>query len=65
MLSYAEHGKFPATTQGRNPCERDEKVLASTDSARIAATFRKLQWIMSGAAAQWSAVAPSPKFELV
>jgi len=29
MLSYAEHGKFPATTQGRSPRERDEKVLNS------------------------------------
>jgi hypothetical protein len=26
MLSYAEHGKFPATTQGRSPRARDEKV---------------------------------------
>ena len=26
MLSYAEHGKFPATTQGQSPRERDEKV---------------------------------------
>jgi hypothetical protein len=29
MLSYAEHGKFPATTQGRSPRERDEKVRSA------------------------------------
>jgi hypothetical protein len=28
MLSYAEHGKFPATTQGQSPRARDEKVIA-------------------------------------
>src|SRR5580693_9560458 len=27
MLSYAEHGKFPATTQGQSPRARDEKVV--------------------------------------
>jgi hypothetical protein len=44
MLSYAEHGKFPATTQGRSPRARDEKVLKLTDPARIPAMVRKLQW---------------------
>jgi hypothetical protein len=29
MLSYAEHGKFPATTQGQSPRERDEKVITA------------------------------------
>jgi hypothetical protein len=28
MLSYEEHGKFPATTQGQSPRARDEKVIA-------------------------------------
>jgi hypothetical protein len=35
MLSYAEHGKFPATTQGRSPRARDEKAFYGTDPARI------------------------------
>jgi hypothetical protein len=29
MLSYAEHGKFPATTQGQSPRARDEKVVTA------------------------------------
>jgi hypothetical protein len=40
MLSYAEHGKFPAPTQGRSPRERDEKVVFCTDPTRIAAMVR-------------------------
>jgi hypothetical protein len=57
MLSYAEHGKFPATTQGRNPCARDEKVNSCTDPARIPAMVRNLQWTTGPAAVQWPIVA--------
>jgi hypothetical protein len=40
MLSYAEHGKFPATTQGQSPRARDEKVLNSPIRREFSATFR-------------------------
>jgi hypothetical protein len=35
MLSYAEHGKFPAATQGQSPREREEKVQKRTDPTRM------------------------------
>jgi hypothetical protein len=50
--------------KGVSPRERDEKVQASTHSARIAATFRKLQWIMGHEQAQCLVVARSPKSKL-
>ncbi len=59
MLSYAEHGKFPAATQGQSPRERDEKVDSGTDPTRMPAMVRNCQWTTGCVAAQWRKVAPS------
>jgi hypothetical protein len=57
MLSYSEHGKFPATTQGQSPRERDEKVQKSAPIRRgLFATVRKRQWTTGRVAAQWQKV---------
>jgi hypothetical protein len=53
MLSYAEHGKFPAPTQGRRACKRDENALTRPDPAG----FRRVppgKWITGAALTQWS-----------
>jgi hypothetical protein len=56
MLSYAEHGKFPATTQGRSPRARRNGQYG-TDPARISAMVRNFQWTTGPAAVQWPIVA--------
>ena len=40
MLSYTEHGKFPATTQEQSPRARDEKVMTIPIRREFLATFR-------------------------
>src|SRR5579864_5929288 len=59
MLSYAEHGKFPATTQGRKPSRARRKGLSRTDPARLPAMVRKTQWTTGTKWAQWSIAPPA------
>jgi hypothetical protein len=57
MLSYAEHGKFPATTQGQEPSRARRKGFYCTDPARILGHIPPSKWIMGAEPAQWSIAA--------